>query len=82
MTLKLAKKELDDKQEVISFDEIQKQAEENGSATFYIDKDNSLKDIQKLKAALEKNSNSVYLNEIRYGLDNDSFLYELHIISQ
>lgn len=81
MTFKLAKKELDSKQESITLDEIEKQAKESGSATFYLDKDNQLKDIQKLKTTLEKNAQAVHFNEIRYGLDKDSFLYELHIIA-
>lgn len=81
MDLKLARKELNEKQKTISLKEIEKQVEENGSATFYLDKDNSIKDIQKMRISLEKNSKSVHWNELRYGLDKDSFLYELHIIN-
>lgn len=81
MDLKLARKDLNEKQKTISLEEIEKQVEEKGSATFYLDKDNSIKDIQKMRLSLEKNSKSVHWNELRYGLDKDSFLYELHIIN-
>lgn len=81
MNFKLAKKDLNDKQKTISLDEIQKQVDEKGSITFYLDKENSLKDIQKLQASLEKSSKSVYWNELHYSSDKDSFLYELHIIN-
>lgn len=81
MELKLSKKELNEKQKTISLEEIEKKVEEKGSATFYLDKDNSIKDIQKMRTILEKNSKSVHWNELRYGLDKDNFLYELHIIT-
>ncbi|RAX54951.1 hypothetical protein CCY99_02070 [Helicobacter sp. 16-1353] len=81
MDLKLARKDSNEKQKMISLEEIEKQVEEKGSATFYLDKDNSIKDIQKMRTQLEKNSKSVHWNELRFGLDKDSFLYELHIIN-
>ncbi|RDU64179.1 HP0268 family nuclease [Helicobacter sp. MIT 14-3879] len=81
MELKLAKKELEDEQQTISLKEIQNQVETNGSATFYLDNDNPIKDIQKMRATLDKNLKSVHLNELRYGIDKNSFLYELHIIN-
>lgn len=79
MELKLAKVELDDKPKTITLNEIIKAVNENGTATFYLDKDNPLKDLQKMKQTLEKDSKSVHLNELKYGLD--SSLYELHIIN-
>ena len=79
MEFKLAKPELNSKAKSISLDEIIKTAEENGSATFYLDSENNAKDIQKLRTSLEKANKSVQLNELKYGLD--SHLYELHIIS-
>lgn len=81
MKLKLAKSNVDGGSHTISQKEIEEQMKNKDSEIFYLDKDNSLKDIQKIKAALEKNSKSVYFNEIRYGLDKDSFLYELHVIN-
>lgn len=79
MEFKLAKSELNSKAKSISLDEIIKVAEQNGSATFYLDSENNAKDIQKLRATLEKANKSVQLNELKYGLD--SYLYEIHIIN-
>lgn len=79
MELKLAKIEPEDKPKTITLDEVIKAVNNNGSATFYLDKDNSLKDLQKMRQTLEKDSKSVHLNELKYGLD--SHLYELHIIN-
>lgn len=79
MELKLATTEANDKPKSISLNDIIKSAQTKGSATFYLDKDNSLKDLQKMKQTIEKDGKSVHLNELKYGLD--SYLYELHIIS-
>lgn len=81
MKLKLAKNSINGESKTISQKEIEESMTNKDSEIFYLDNDNSLKDIQKIKSALEKNSKSVYFNEIRYGLDKDSFLYELHIIN-
>lgn len=81
MKFQLAKKDINDKAKSITIEEIQKQVEDNGSATFYLDKDNSIEEIKKMKQKLEKKSKSIHWNELRYGLDKDSFLYELHIIN-
>ena len=82
MKFKLAKSNIDGENKVISQKEIEEIMKNKDSEIFYLDKDNSLKDIQKLKSFLEKNSKSTYFNEIRYGLDKDSFLYELHVINK
>lgn len=81
MKLKLAKVNNDADIIVITQKEIEEEIIKKGNAVFYLERDNSLKDIQKLKTSLEKTSKSVHFNEIRYGLDKDSFLYELHIIN-
>lgn len=81
MKLKLAKNNIDDENKSISQKEIEKQMTDKDSTFIYLDNGNLLKDIQKLKTALEKNLKSVYFNKIKYGIDKDSFLYEMHIIN-
>lgn len=80
MNLKLAKNELNAKETIITMQEIQDKLIANGSVIVYLHKDNSQKDLQKLRTSMEKIAQSVYFNEVRYGLDKDSFLYELNII--
>ncbi len=81
MNLKLAKKDLNDEISTITLNEIEKRLESNGDITLYLDKENSIKDLQKMCAHFEKNSKSLHFNELRFGLDKDCFLYELHIIN-
>ena len=84
MELKLAKSSLENvksgkSQNKITLEEVLSRAQA-GEHIFYFDKENSHKDMQKAKAFFEKAKCSVYLNEVRYGLDESSYIYELHLI--
>lgn len=84
MELKLAKQNLNNAKSKashtkITLEEILKKAQE-GQHIFYFDKENTHKDMQKAKAFFEKAKHSAYLNEVRYGLDESSYIYELHVI--
>lgn len=81
MKFQLAKKDLNDKVKTIDLEDMIAQSEQNGSAVFYLERENSLEEIKKACQKLEKKSKSIHFNELRYGLDKDSFLYELHIIN-
>lgn len=52
----------------------------DGHHTFYFDKENSHKDMQKACAFFQKAGKSVYLNEVKYGLDEKSYIYEFRVI--
>ncbi len=47
---------------------------------FYFHKNTSYKDLKNLINKLEKQGYSVYFREVKYGLDESSYMYELHII--
>lgn len=81
MELQLAKIDIKDKkpQVKITLDEIKKQYTE-GAHIFYFDGGNAHKDMQKAKSTLEKANLRVKLNEVRYGLDANDYIYEIHII--
>lgn len=81
MELKLAKSTLNKSKSTskITCEEILKQLPQ-GEQIFYFDKDNSHKDMQKACAFFQKAGHNAYLNEVYYALDNDSYIYELHII--
>lgn len=51
-----------------------------GEHIFYFDKENAHKDIQKACTFFQKAGHNTYLNEVRYALDENSYIYELHII--
>ncbi len=47
---------------------------------FYFHKDTSYKDLKDLIDKLEEKGHSVYFREVKYGLDEGAYMYELHII--
>ena len=47
---------------------------------FYFHKDTSYKNLKDLIDKLEKDGYSVYFREVKYALDEGSYMYELHII--
>ena len=47
---------------------------------FYFHKDTSFKDLKDLIDKLENEGHSVYFREVKFGLDEGAYMYELHII--
>ncbi len=80
MTLKLAKQDKDAKQKSIKLEDIEKIVEKEGQKIFYFDHDNAHKDLVALVDHFEEKGYSVYLKEVRYGLDENDYLYEVHIL--
>ncbi|SFV63977.1 FIG00388607: hypothetical protein [hydrothermal vent metagenome] len=79
MKLKLARTTLKAKPKTI---ELKKLEEELASRSiFYFDKDNSHKELKALIEYFEEKGYSVYMREVKYGLDDNEFIYEVHIIA-
>lgn len=79
MKLKLARTTLKAKPKTI---ELKKLEEELASRSiFYFDKDNSHKELKELIEYFEEKRYSVYMREVKYGLDDNEFIYEVHIIA-
>ncbi len=81
MELKIARSELKAKPKSISLDKIEKEVEKEGQKIFYFDRENSHKDLMELVEHFEGKGLSVYFREIRYGLNENDYLYEVHILS-
>ncbi|TLD96769.1 hypothetical protein LS71_003965 [Helicobacter jaachi] len=83
MELKLAKNTLSTNKKAnaakITCEDILKKVAQ-GEHIFYFDRENSHKDMQKACAFFQKAGLHTYLNEVRYGLDETSYIYELHIV--
>jgi len=47
---------------------------------FYFAKETSYKDLQDLIETLEKKGYSVYFREVKYTLEDDGYMYEMHIL--
>ncbi len=80
MELKLARKELGAKPKIIKLEKIEETIKKDGQKIFYFDKENSHKDLVALVEFFEDKDMSVYLREVKYGLGDDDYMYEIHIL--
>ncbi len=80
MELKLAKIELGAKIKKINLDKIEEILKNEGQKIFYFDKSNSHKDLVALVEHFEELGYSVYLREVKYTLDENDYIYEIHIL--
>lgn len=78
MKLKLARKTLKAKPKTIELKKIEEDLA--NKSIFYFDKDNSHKELKELIEYFEEKSFSVYMREVKYGLDENEYIYEVHII--
>ena len=80
MELLLARNELNEKPKKIKLTKIKEELKELGQKIFYFDKDNSHKDMMSLVDALEDKDFNVYFREVKYGLADDEYMYEVHAL--
>ena len=80
MDLKLARVELDAKPKTVSLDKLIEGLKKDKERIFYFDKSNSHKDLVAVVEKVEEVGYSVYFKEIRYGLDEEDYVYQVHII--
>ncbi|SFV53215.1 FIG00388607: hypothetical protein [hydrothermal vent metagenome] len=78
MKLKLARTTLKAKPKMIDFSKIEEELA--NKSIFYFDKDNSHKDMIALIENFENQDYSVYMREVKYGLDDNEYIYEVHIV--
>jgi len=78
MKLKLARTTLKAKPKTIELSKIEEQLSDK--SIFYFDKENTHKDIMALIDYFDKKEYSVYMREIKYGLIEGEFTYEVHIV--
>ena len=80
MKLKLAKQESDEEAGSISLKEIETMLKEKESLILYFDQENAHKDLIGMQEKLEEKDFSVYIKEVKYGLDENDYIYEAHIL--
>jgi hypothetical protein len=80
MELLFARNELNEKPKKVQFEKIKEELNKNAQKIFYFDRDNSHKDMMALVDALEKDGFNVYFREIKYGLAEDEYMYEVHAL--
>ena len=80
MELLLARNELNEKPKKVQLEKIKDELKKEAQKIFYFDKDNSHKDMMALVDALEKEGFNIYFREIKFGLADDEYMYEVHAL--
>ncbi|RXK04724.1 HP0268 family nuclease [Halarcobacter bivalviorum] len=80
MELLFARNELTEKPKKVQLDKIKEELTKSGEKIFYFDRDNSHKDMMSLVDALEDEGYNVYFREVKYGLADDEYMYEVHAL--
>jgi hypothetical protein len=80
MELKVARSEQNTKPKKIDVKKIEEMLNKEGSVIIYFDRDNSHKDLLALQDHFENEGNSFYMREVRYGLAENEYMYEVHIV--
>ena len=80
MELLLARNELNEKPKKVQLEKIKDELKKEGQKIFYFDRDNSHKDMMALVEALEKEGFNIYFREIKFGLADEEYMYEVHAL--
>jgi hypothetical protein len=81
MDLKLVRTDLDAKPKKIDLEKIEAATQKKESVIFYFDRDNSHKDLLALQDHFEAQGKSFYMSEVKYGLADNDYMYQVHIMS-
>jgi hypothetical protein len=79
MKLKLARTTLKAKPKTIEIEKIEEELPRK--SIFYLDRDNSHKELKQFVEYFEEKGYSVYMKEVKYGLNENEYIYETHIIA-
>ncbi|PAF41145.1 HP0268 family nuclease [Helicobacter sp. 11S03491-1] len=80
MELILAKTKLEDKTQKITLEKLAEKLNPEYNHMIYFDKSNNHKDLLKVVSFFQNKGKSAYLSEVKFGLDEKDYIYELHII--
>ena len=80
MELKIARSHTDKKPKKVDVQKIEGMVAKEGSVILYFDRENSHKDLLSLQEHFENEGKSVYMREVRYGLADNEYMYEVHIL--
>ena len=78
MKLKLARTTLKSKPKTVELSKLEEMLPKK--SIFYFDRDNSHKEIMELIKYFEEKGFNVYMREVKYGLNEDEYIYEVHIV--
>lgn len=81
MDLKFARTDINMKPKKVELSKIEAALEKEDSVIFYFDRENSHKDLLELQDYFEEKGKSFYMNEVKYGLSDNEYMYQVHIIN-
>ncbi|MFP4332731.1 MAG: HP0268 family nuclease [Campylobacterales bacterium] len=80
--IKLARTELTENPKEVEFSKLLEDVKVSRDSIFYFDKENQHKDMMSLIKKFEKEGFKVYFREVRFGLDENDYIYELHVLEE
>jgi len=78
MDILLARKEIKSKPKKVNFDKLLEDLVKNEEEIFYFDRENSHKDMMAIVDKFEEAGYTVHFREVKYGLSDDEYMYEIH----
>jgi len=81
MDLKFARTDIDVKPKKAELSKIEAMSEKDDSVIIYFDRENSHKDLLELQDHFESKGKSFYMNEVKFGLSDNEYMYQVHIIN-
>jgi len=81
MDLKLARTDLNTKPKKVDLAKVEEKVAKDESVIFYFDRENSHKDLLALQDYFEEKGKSFYMSEVKYGLSDNDYMYQVHIMS-
>jgi len=81
MDLKFARTEIDVKPKKAELAKIEAMSEKDDSIIIYFDRENSHKDLLELQDHFEAKGKSFYMSEVKFGLSDNEYMYQVHIIN-
>lgn len=80
MELLFARDDIKAEPKKVELEKVLEELEINKDKIFYFDKNNSHKDMMELVETLEEKGFNVYFREIKYGLSDEEYMYEVHAL--
>ncbi len=80
MDILLARKELTEKPKKTTLTKLKDQLKEVSENIFYFDRDNSHKNMMALVDSFENDGYTIHFREVKYGLSDEEYMYEVHIM--
>jgi len=81
MDLKFARADITMKPKKADLSKMEASIEKDDSVIFYFDRENSHKDLLELQDYFEAKGKSFYMSEVKYGLSDNEYMYQVHIIN-